>query len=61
MSAALVEEVEGKSNSNVLPKDDEVDPDYMLLELHHRVFLYNAKEAGKLARKGGVTLTYKVG
>jgi hypothetical protein len=33
----------------------------MLLELHHRVFLHNAKEAGKLAWKGGETLTYKVG
>jgi hypothetical protein len=33
----------------------------MLLELHRRVFLYNAKEAGKLARKGGETLTYEVG
>ena len=32
----------------------------MLLELYHRVFLHNAKEAGKLARKGGETLTYKV-
>ena len=33
----------------------------MLSELHRRVFLHNAKEAGKLARKGGETLTYEVG
>jgi hypothetical protein len=33
----------------------------MLSELHRRVFLHNAKEAGKLARKRGQTLTYKVG
>ena len=56
-----MEEVEGEDSSNVLPNDDEVDPDYMLSELHRRVFLHNAKEARKLARKGGETLTYKVG
>jgi hypothetical protein len=56
MSAAPVED-----DSNILPDDDEVDPDYMLSELHRRVFLHNAKEAGKLARKGGETLTYEVG
>jgi hypothetical protein len=61
MSAALVEEVEGEDSSNVLPDDDEVNPDYILSELHRRVFLHNAKEAGKLARKGGETLTYEVG
>jgi hypothetical protein len=55
MSATPVED-----NSDVLP-DDDVDPDYMLSELHRRVFLHNAKEAGKLARKGGETLTYEVG
>ena len=33
----------------------------MLLELYCRVFLHNTKEAGKLARKGGETLTYEVG
>jgi hypothetical protein len=59
MSAAPVE-VDSDSDSDVLPDDDEVDPDYILSELHRRVFLYNAKEAGKLARKGGETLTYKV-
>jgi hypothetical protein len=31
----------------------------MLLELYCRVFLYNAKEARKLARKGGENLIYK--
>jgi hypothetical protein len=61
MSATPIEEVEGESDSDVLLDDDKVDPDYMLLELHRRVFLYNAKEAGKLARKGGATLTYEVG
>jgi hypothetical protein len=60
MSVALVE-VDSDSDSDVFPDDDEVDPDYMLSELHRRVFLHNAKEAGKLARKGGETLTYKVG
>jgi len=53
--------IEANNDSNVLSNDDEIDPDYMLLELHRRVFLYNAKEAGKLARKGGETLTYEVG
>jgi hypothetical protein len=53
--------VEADDDSDVLPDDDEVDPDYMLSELHRRVFLHNAKEAGKLARKGGETLTYEVG
>ena len=33
----------------------------MLSELHRRVFLHNAKEARKLARKGGTTLIYEVG
>jgi hypothetical protein len=54
-------EADGDDDSDVLPDDDEVDPDYMLSELHRRVFLHNAKEARKLARKGGETLTYKVG
>jgi hypothetical protein len=40
-------------DADVLLNDDEVDPDYMLSELYCRVFLHNAKEAGKLARKGG--------
>ena len=31
----------------------------MLLELYCRMFLYNAKEARKLARKGGENLIYK--
>jgi hypothetical protein len=61
MSATLIKEVEGESDSNVLLDDDKVDSDYMLLKLYRRVFLYNAKEAGKLARKGGETLTYEVG
>jgi hypothetical protein len=52
MSAAPVED-----DSDVLPNDN-VDPNYMLSELHRQVFLYNAKEAGKLAQKGGKTLTY---
>jgi hypothetical protein len=33
----------------------------MLLELYRWVFLHNAKEAGKLAQKGGKTLTYIIG
>ena len=61
MSATLIKEVEGESDSNVLLDDDKVDSDYMLLKLYRRVFLYNAKEAGKLARKGGTTLIYEVG
>jgi hypothetical protein len=59
MSMALVE-ANGDSDSDVLSDDDEVDPNYMLLELHRRVFLHNAKEARKLARKRGKTLTYVV-
>jgi hypothetical protein len=53
--------IEANNDSDVLPNDDEIDPDYMLSELYRRVFLHNAKEARKLARKGGETLTYKVG
>jgi hypothetical protein len=41
------------TDSDILSDDEEFDPDYMLSELHRRVFLHNAKEAGKLARKGG--------
>jgi hypothetical protein len=33
----------------------------MLSELHRWVFLYNAKEAGKLAHRGGENLIYKAG
>jgi hypothetical protein len=61
MSAVLIEEVEGESDSDVLSNDDEIDPDYILSELYRRVFLYNTKEAKKLARKKSVTLIYKVG
>ena len=50
-----------EDDSNILSNDKEVNPNYMLLELHHRVFLHNAKEAGKLAWKRGETLTYEVG
>ena len=50
-----------EDDSDILPNDEEIDPNYMLSELHRRVFLHNAKKAGKLARKGGETLTYKVG
>jgi hypothetical protein len=60
MSIAPVE-VDSDKDSDVLPINDKVDPDYMLLELHHRVFLYNAKKARKLVRKRGKTLTYVVG
>ena len=61
ISTALVDLDQEDDDTDVLPDDDEVDPDYMLSELHRRVFLHNAKEAGKLARKGGQTLTYEVG
>jgi hypothetical protein len=54
-------EVDSDKDSNVLPINNEVDPDYILSELHHWVFLHNAKEARKLVRKGGETLTYIVG
>jgi hypothetical protein len=50
---ALMDLDQEDNDTNVLSNNDEVDPDYMLLELHRRVFLHNAKEAGKLARKGG--------
>jgi hypothetical protein len=33
----------------------------MLLELYRRVFLYNIKEARKLARRGGENLIYEAG
>jgi hypothetical protein len=59
MSTTLVE-VESDGDFDVLSDDDEIDPNYILSELHCRVFLHNAKEARKLARKGDETLTYIV-
>jgi hypothetical protein len=50
-----------EDDSDILLDDKEVDPNYMLSELHRPVFLHNAKEAGKLAWKRGETLTYEVG
>ena len=58
---ALVDLDNNANDTNILPYNDDVDPNYMLLELHRRVFLYNAKEAGKVARRGGQKLTYEVG
>jgi hypothetical protein len=54
--------VEVDDDSNNLPglKDD-VDLDYMLLELHRRVLAHNAKEAEKMVYKGGEKLIYKAG
>jgi hypothetical protein len=59
MSMALVE----VNDSNILPglKDDDVNPDYMLLELYRRVLIYNAKKAEKMVYKGSEKLTYKAG
>jgi hypothetical protein len=58
-------EVEDNTNNkaNILPKREEtnINKDYMLSELHRWVFLYNAKEAGKLAHRGGENLIYKAG
>jgi hypothetical protein len=42
-------------------EETDIDKDYMLSELHRRVFLYNVKEAGKLARRGGENLIYEAG
>jgi hypothetical protein len=55
--------IEVNDDSNVLPglKDDDVDPDYVLSELHRRVLTHNTKEAEKIVRKGGEKLTYKAG
>jgi hypothetical protein len=54
--------VEVNNNSNDLPglKDD-VDLDYILLELYRRVLAYNVKEAEKMVYKGGKKLIYKAG
>jgi hypothetical protein len=54
--------VEVNNDSNDLPglKDD-INPDYMLLELHRRVLVHNAKEAEKMVCKGGKKLIYKAG
>ena len=52
ISMALVDLDNNANDTNILPYNDDVDPNYMLLELHRRVFLYNAKEAGKVARRG---------
>ena len=63
--ATALGEVEDNTNNraNILPEREEtnINEDYMLLELYHWVFLHNAKEAGKLARKGGENLIYKAG
>ena len=63
--ATALGEVEDNTNNeaNILPKREEtnINEDYMLLELYYQVFLYNAKEAGKLARKRGENLIYKAG
>jgi hypothetical protein len=61
ISIAPVDLDDDTNDTDVLPYDDDVDPDYMLSELHRRVFLYNAKEAEKVARRGGQKLTYEVG
>jgi hypothetical protein len=53
MSITPVDLNKENNDANVLPDDNEVDPNYMLSELYCRVFLYNTKEARKLARKGG--------
>jgi len=42
-------------------KDDDVDPDYMLLKLYRRVLTYNIKEVKKIIRKSSEKLTYKTG
>jgi hypothetical protein len=63
--AIVLKEVEDNTNNkaNILPKREEtnINKDYMLLELYHWVFLYNIKEARKLAYKGGKNLIYKTG
>ena len=50
---ALVDLDNNANDTNILPYNDDVDPNYMLLELYHQVFLYNAKKARKVARRGG--------
>jgi hypothetical protein len=48
------------NDSNNLPGlKDNINPDYMLLELHRQVLAYNAKEAKKIVYKGGEKLIYK--
>jgi hypothetical protein len=61
ISMALVDLDNDANDTDILPHDNDVDPDYMLSELHRRVFLLNAKEARKVARRGGQKLTYEVG
>jgi hypothetical protein len=63
--AIVLGEVEDNTNNkaDILFKREEnnINKDYMLLELYYRVFLYNAKEARKLAYRGGENLIYKAG
>jgi hypothetical protein len=47
---ALVDLDDNTNSTNILPYNNDVNPNYML---YHRVFLYNAKEARKVAYKGG--------
>jgi hypothetical protein len=64
-TAIALGEVEDNTNNeaDILPKREEtnINEDYILLELYRRVFLHNAKEARKLARRGGENLIYKAG
>jgi hypothetical protein len=54
--------VEVNDDSNNLPSlKDDINPEYVLLELHRRVLTHNAKEAEKIVRKGSKKLIYKAG
>ena len=63
LTTTALGEVEDNTNNeaNILSKREEtnINKDYILLELYCRVFLYNIKEAGKLAYRGGENLIYK--
>jgi len=65
LTVIALREVEDNTNNkaDILPKREEtnINEDYMLLELYCRVFLYNAKQARKLAYRGGENLIYKAG
>ena len=64
-TVTILKEVEDNTNdeADILPEREEtnINEDYILSELHRRMFLYNVKKAGKLVCKRGENLIYKAG
>jgi hypothetical protein len=61
IASSLIALVEVDNSNDLLSLKDDVDPDYMLLELYCWVLAYNAKEVEKMVCKGSKKLIYKAG